>query len=99
MDVHIDVLPLFDIFIKMTVAIGADKNVSSTVTAFPFPDKHVLERMNSNKLVRSNSTTPATPVSGLPMLLNVKDQQTFAVLMLDVLIKQVRSFFFCKFIF
>ncbi|XP_047132368.1 protein unc-79 homolog isoform X1 [Hydra vulgaris] len=94
LDVHIDMLPLFDIFIKMII--GVEKNISSTVTAFPFPDKVVLERMNSNKLVRSNSLTPgsppqsATPVtSGMPMLLNVKDHLTFAVLMLDVLIKQL----------
>ena len=62
-------------------------------SAFPFPDKEILHRVHSGGgLSRQNSNQSAratTPTTTMPSLLNVNDDMSVSILIMDVLIKQV----------
>lgn len=68
-------------------------NEQSTPSAFPFPDKEILHRVHSGGgLSRQNSNQSAratTPTTTMPSLLNVNDDMSVSILIMDVLIKQV----------
>lgn len=68
-------------------------NEQSTPSAFPFPDKEILYRVQSGGgLSRQNSNQSAratTPTTTMPSLLNVNDDMSVSILIMDVLIKQV----------
>ena len=93
----VDINNLLEMFIDMCLikdeCAAMNLNEQSTPSAFPFPDKEILHRVHSGGgLSRQNSNQSAratTPTTTMPSLLNVNDDMSVSILIMDVLIKQV----------